>query len=239
MVGEIYTIAGGKGGIGKTTTALNAGIALQQSGHETLVVDADLGMTNLGAMLGIDHEPLLHDVLAGKAEPSEAVATGPTGIDFLVDEGSLEAFAKGEPTNLEPVLNHLVESYEYVLVDTSSTISHETVVPMKASDGVVVVTHPNDVAIRDAQKMGELAAEVDTGVAGAVVTRATADTEVTVLREKLGTDILAVVPEDRTATSDEPLVVNHSDSYTAQAYRRLATKLDEMSTDSIEQLVTA
>ncbi|MFB6206870.1 MAG: MinD/ParA family protein, partial [Haloglomus sp.] len=207
MVGDVYTIAGGKGGVGKTTTAMNAGVALQEAGHETLIVDADLGMTNLGAVLGIDGEPLLHDVLAGEADPADATVDGPSGVDILVDEGSLEAFAKAEPTNLRPLLEHLAEEYEFVLVDTGAGISHETIEPMKASDGIVLVTTPDEVAIRDARKIGELGDRVETGVAGVVVTRATADTRVEVVEEKVGADVLAVVPEDQTATSDEPLVV--------------------------------
>lgn len=239
MVGDIFTIAGGKGGVGKTTTTMNAGVALQNAGHDTIIVDADLGMTNLGELLGIDHEPLLHDVLAGEAEPQDAITQGPAGVDVLVDEGSLEAFAKAEPTNLRPLLEHLAEAYEFVLVDTGAGISHETIEPMKASDGIVIVTTPDEVSIRDARKIGELGDRVDTGVAGAVVTRATADTRVEVVEEQIGTDVLAVVPQDETATTDEPLVVNHADSYAAQAYRRLATKLGDMTEDRIERLASA
>ena len=54
MAGYVCTIAGGKGGVGKTTTAINIAAALEENGYDTVVVDADLGMANLGNMLGID-----------------------------------------------------------------------------------------------------------------------------------------------------------------------------------------
>jgi len=231
MAGDVLTIAGGKGGVGKTTTAINASVALQEAGHDTIIVDADLGMTNIGELLGIDHEPSFHDVLAGSASIGDAIVDGPNGVSVLAGERSLEAFARGDPSNLPPVIDSLAESYEIVVVDTGAGLSHETMVPMKLADGVVLVSTPDDVSLVDAKKAGELAEKVDGEVVGAVLTRATADTNVSVVADRLAANVLSVVPEDNEATREEPLVVTAPESYAAQAYRRLATKLgDRLST---------
>lgn len=227
MPGDVLTIAGGKGGVGKTTTAINAGVALQEAGHDTVIVDADLGMTNIGELLGIDHEPSFHDVLAGQASISDAIVDGPNGISILAGERSLEAFARGDPSNLRPVVHSLAESYEVVVIDTGAGLSHETMIPMKLSDGVVIVSTPDEVSLVDAKKAAALAEKVDGTVFGAVVTRATADTNVSVVADRLEEDVLAVVPEDSEATRKEPLVLTATESYAAQAYRRLAKKLGD------------
>jgi len=230
MVGDVFTVAGGKGGVGKTTTAINTGFALQEAGHDTVVVDADLGMTNLGKILDIDHQPRLHHVLAGEAEVGQAVADGPGGLSVLAGHESLEAFAHGEPSNLRPVLHSLSESYDAVVVDTGAGVSRETMIPAAAADGMVLVTTPDEVSIVDAGKMVDVADRVGTEVVGAVITKADEDTAVSAVAEELGEDVLSVVPRDETAAGDEPLVDNASESYAAQAYRRLAMKL----TDHVE-----
>jgi len=224
-MGEVYTIAGGKGGVGKTTTALNAGIALQRSDHDVVVVDADLGMTNLGGMLGLEHTPSTHDVLAGRAPLGEALTDGPAGITLLPGSDQLEAFVDASPDNLRPLLTELSTEFEAVIVDTAVGLCQEAVVPMRAADSAILVTTPHEVAIEDTRKMVELAETVDTGVLGAVVTRARSETDVPALADELGVTALAAVPNDRQAARNEPVVVNEPETYAAQAYRTLAQKL--------------
>lgn len=225
MAGDVYTVAGGKGGVGKTTTVVNTAIALQDAGRRTVVVDADLGMTNLSELLGIDHEPRLHDVLAGEAELADAIAEGPKDVSVLAGRGTLEAFAEADPSNLQPVLRALRRSYETVIVDTGAGLSHETLVPAGMSDGIVLVTTPDEVSLTDAKKVGELAERVDGRVVGAVLTKVRDDIDVSAVGDELGQEILGVVPQDDVATENEPLVVTSPDSYAAQAYRRLGAKL--------------
>ena len=238
MAGDVLTIAGGKGGVGKTTTAINAGVALQEAGYDTIIVDADLGMTNIGELLGIDHQPSFHDVLAGEASISDATVRGPNGISILAGERSLEAFARGDPSNLRPVVHSLQEAYEVVVIDTGAGLSHETLVPMGLADGVVLVSTPDEVSLTDAKKAAQLAGKVDGEVLGAVVTRATADTNVSTVAAQLSEEVLAVVPEDSEATRQEPLVLRASESYAAQAYRRLATKLTDRLAPTVDAEAT-
>ncbi|MFB6084774.1 MAG: MinD/ParA family protein [Halorientalis sp.] len=238
MAGDVYTIAGGKGGVGKTTTAVNTAVALQATGRRTVVVDADLAMTNLSELLGLDHEPRLHDVLAGEAEIGDAIAEGPEGVSVLAGRGTLDSFAAADPSTLKPVLRALRRSYEAVVVDTGAGLSHETLVPAGLSDGIVLVTTPDEVSLTDARKVGELADQVDGTVVGAVLTKVRDDVDVSAVGDELGHEILSVIPRDDVATEDEPLVVTSPDSYAAQAYRRLGTKLaDRIDEGAVERPV--
>ena len=58
MVAKVYTIASGKGGTGKTTTTVNRGTALALLGKKTVIIDADIGMENLGLLLGLEKSPI-------------------------------------------------------------------------------------------------------------------------------------------------------------------------------------
>ena len=226
MAGYVCTIAGGKGGVGKTTTAVNVGSALQEMGHDVVVVDADLGMANLGAMLEIDHEQSLHEILAGNAAVSEALTDAPGGLTIIPGEQRLEAFADADPAKLRKVIKTLRNAYDVVLIDTGAGLSHDVAVPLGLADGIVLVTTPDDVAVGDTVKTAELADRIDGNVIGTVINRVTARTDVADIEERFTVPLLAVVPDDMAATTAEPLVIEAPDSTAADAFRRFAETLD-------------
>ena len=64
---KVYTIASGKGGTGKTTVSVNLGTMLAKLGKETYLMDADIGMANVGLILGLQDAPVtLHEILPEK-----------------------------------------------------------------------------------------------------------------------------------------------------------------------------
>jgi septum site-determining protein MinD len=239
MSGHVYALAGGKGGVGKTTSTINLGAALRAAGHDTVIVDADLAMANLGAMVTLPSGPTLHDVLAGDADLHEALvwlpADGPPtrsppneGPYLVAVPGSrsLDAFADADPGGLNGVLRSLADAADFVVCDTGAGLSHDNAVPLGVADGVVVVTTPDPVGIADAKKTAEFAARAGGTVVGAVLTHAGEETDVSMLADELGVEMLAVVPETD-AAGDEPLVETVPESYAADAYDRLATTLAE------------
>jgi len=228
MAGYVCTIAGGKGGVGKTTTAVNVGAALQEAGHDVVVVDADLGMANLGSMLGIEHSASLHEILAGDAAVSETLTDAPGGLTIIPGEQSLEAFADADPAKLRKVIKTLRNAYDVVLIDTGAGLSHEVAVPLGLADGILLVTTPDDVAVGDTVKTAQLTDRIDGEVIGAILNRVTKHTDVAEISERLGFKMLAVVPDDQEATTDEPLVLNAPDSRAASAFRQLSESLEAM-----------
>ncbi|WP_136603170.1 nucleotide-binding protein [Salinigranum halophilum] len=227
-MGRVYAIASAKGGVGKTTTTAKLGASLVAAGHRVAVVDADIGMPNLGRMLGVSPDgPTLHDVLAGEADPLDAVYEGPEGLAVVPGSSSLGAYAKADPRGLDRVLNAL-SAYDLVLVDTGAGLSHDTLFPLGLADAVVLVSTPSPDALGDTKKTDQLAARVGVPVAGLVLARvdpAHVDVEATVA--DIGVDLLGVVPEDRALgneTGDDPAATPHADADTpaAAAYRTLA-----------------
>ncbi|PSP34574.1 septum site-determining protein MinD [Halobacteriales archaeon QH_10_67_22] len=225
MAGYVCTVAGGKGGVGKTTTAVNVAAALEGEGYDVVVVDADLGMANLAAMLGVDPDDSIHEILAGGGAVSDALTEAEGGITIVPGEQSLEAFADADPAKLKRVVKTLRNAYDVVLIDTGAGLSHETTVPLGLADGILLITTPDEVAVGDAVKTAELADRVGGEVLGAMINRATSETDVETIAEKFDSKLLAVIPDDIAATENEPLVFNSPDSHAAEAYRLLTDQL--------------
>ena len=225
MAGYVCTVAGGKGGVGKTTTAVNIAAAVEEEGYDIVVIDADLGMANLAAMLEVEPEESIHEVLKGGNAVSAALTDVQGGITIIPGEQSLEAFADADPAKLKSVVRTLRNAYDVVLVDTGAGLSHETTVPLGLADGIILITTPDDVAVGDAVKTAELAGRVGGEVLGTVLNRVTAETDVEGITERFENPLLAVIPDDVGATETEPLVLNAPDSPAADAFRQLSALL--------------
>lgn len=224
MEGEVIAVSGAKGGVGKTTVAVNLAAALDAEGVDVALVDADLRMANLSAVLGIDGETRLHAVLQGEAPVDEAVVETPAGA-VLPGETSLDAVGETDPAELAPVVEQLAASRDVVVLDTGGGISHEVALTLGVADVVVLVTTPDDTAVHDAGKTAALTDRVEGSVLGAVLNRARTADDVARARAGLSAPLLAVVPEDRAATGGEPLVRTAPDTAPAEALRGLAETL--------------
>ncbi|AZH24282.1 cell division ATPase MinD [Haloplanus aerogenes] len=226
---RVYAVASGKGGVGKTTTVANLGAALAAGGHETVVVDADLGMGNLAGVLGVDPDdgPTVHDVLAGRATTADAIREGPVGLSVLPASDDLDDFGDADPSQLAALLDDL--DTDTVLVDTSAGLSHDSVEPLRIADEVVLVSTPERGALGDTAKTRDVAGRFGTPVAGVVVTRVTAETDVNTVADRLGVPVRGTIPDDpavsAAAEAGEPLVVDAPDAPATDAYRQLAADL--------------
>ena len=91
LAAPFVLVTGGKGGVGKTTVCANLGVQMAQEGHSVLLVDLDLGLSNLGLFLGVHHGPTLEDALSGKCTFRECLQEGPDGVRLLTAANGSEA----------------------------------------------------------------------------------------------------------------------------------------------------
>jgi len=226
MGGSMYAVAGGKGGVGKTTTTLNLAAAFAESGADTAVVDADLGMTNLGELLAIETDHSVHDVLAGEATVDAALADGPGGVSVLAGDRDLDAYDRADPAKLRGVVERLRETHDVVLADTGAGLSHASLVPYGLADGVALVTTTDSVAATDAGKTAEMVRQVDGTVLGVVVTRTDAASDAVTAAERVGEPLLGSVPEAPELAGDEPMVLTAPESDPAATYHGMVSELE-------------
>jgi len=223
MRGHCYAVASGKGGVGKTTTVVNTAHELTAQGYDVVVVDADLAMANLGRMVGVDHEPTLHDVLGEDAALSAAVDTGGE-VAVLPGADDIDSLRRADPAGLRTVLKRLQTAFDVVIVDTGAGVDHETMVACGLADDVVLVTTPDETAVTDTAKSREMVETVDGDVLGVVVTRGDAVAVTSAVRT-LGVDLVGAVPDAPAVVGDEPVVETAPDSAVAAAYGDIAETL--------------
>jgi cell division ATPase MinD, archaeal len=230
---RVYTIASGKGGTGKTTVSVNLGTMLAQLGKETYLMDADIGMANVGLILGLQDAPVtLHEVLAGKNTIDEGIYNGPAGLKVIPSGISLQGFQQADPDKIRDVLSEIVKRCDYLLIDAPAGISKDGVVPLAVADEVILVVNPELSSIVDALKTKILTEVVGGHVLGTIVNRVDADTSEAVsakMEKVLGVKVLGIIPEDpnvrKAAAGRAPIVIKYPDSAASKAIKKIASGL--------------
>lgn len=230
--GYVFAVASGKGGVGKSTTTANLGVALADDGFDVAIVDVDLGMANLAGLFGVDEGVTLHDVLAGDAAPRDATYDA-HGVTLVPGSTDLEQFAEADAKSLHRMVTHLRADHDVVLLDAGAGLSYDIAMAMSVADGVLLVTTAELNSLTDATKTGQLVSKLEKPVVGAVFTR-TGDggfDDVEGIAAALGTtDAVTVsVPHDDAVKlavrKSHPVVDLKPESPAASAYDRLAASL--------------
>ena len=99
---RLIVITSGKGGVGKTTTAINLGAAINHFGGNVLVIDGNLSTPNIGIHLNSPEVPInLNHVLLRKAEPYEAVYEHESGMKIMPSSLSVKELRKIKPSKIK------------------------------------------------------------------------------------------------------------------------------------------
>ncbi len=227
---KYITCVSGKGGVGKSTSALNLAAALNFFGKDCIVVDANLTTPNIGLHLGVPVVPInLHNVLKGKNHIAEAIYLHPSGIKIIPAGLSLDDLRNINADHLKKKLSDLRGLTDFVIIDAAAGLGKEALAAMNAADELLIVTNPELPAVTDALKTIKLAEELKIPVRGIVVTRTKEDNHdmsiknIEVLTE---TPVISIIPEDknvRKALIKRDILVNHAPkSPAAIGYKQLA-----------------
>jgi chromosome partitioning protein len=145
-MGTVYAIANQKGGVGKTTTAVNLAACVAEAGYESLLVDID-PQSNATLGLGIDKytQPTVYDALVGDLPLAEAVVVTdiphlsmvPAGPDLAGATIELPRIA-GSENRLRETLGPVRERYAFTLLDCPPSLGPLTVNALVAADRVIV-----------------------------------------------------------------------------------------------------
>ncbi len=168
----IVAVASGKGGVGKSTTAVNLALALQREGHRTGILDADIYGPSLPMMLGIA-DSVQPQVVNGNAfVPVPAHGLKSMSIGYLTTEATPMVW-RGPMAGgalVQMMMQTLWEELDVLVVDMPpGTGDIQLTLAQKARvSGAVIVTTPQDIALLDARKGIEMFRKVDIPVVGIV-----------------------------------------------------------------------
>ena len=230
---KFIVIASGKGGTGKTTTAINIGTALSDFGRDVVVVDANLDNSNIGLHLGMHSTQLtLHDVLKGKKHIKEVVYSHPSGLKIITSDISLAKSRNTKKEKLADILMELAGATEIVIIDTATGLGKELESIIKKSDEVLIVTTPELPSVTDALKTIRLAEENNATVIGVVLNRygdKDVDMDAENIEKMLGKQILAIIPEDKNVRKSiklkHPVIYAYPMAPSSVGFKKLAAKL--------------
>jgi chromosome partitioning protein len=236
-----------KGGVAKTTTTLNLGVAFQEMGHRVLAVDMD-PQGNLTMSLGLNPDtvrPTMYDVLVNGLRMDRTVAhqeidLAPASIDLAAVEIALSALI-GRERVLSKALMQLQDDYDYILIDTPPSLGLLTINALTAAEAIIVPVQCEYLSLRGLAQLErtlELVREnlnPKVHIAGIVPTMYDGRTihsreAVEVLRSSFGdlvynTTILKTIKFPEAPVKGESVLKYAPGSNAAQAYRQLAREV--------------
>ena len=150
---KVISITSGKGGVGKTHTTVNLGLALVKLGKRVLLLDADLGLANVNILLGFQPGATIADLLNGSAKMSEVIVKHSSGLDIIPATSGIPEIVNLNDSERLMLLNSLSDlgsEYDYLIVDTAAGIGDSVLYFNLAAEDIIVVVNPEPTSIADA-----------------------------------------------------------------------------------------
>ncbi|HET8833965.1 MAG TPA: Mrp/NBP35 family ATP-binding protein [Gemmatimonadales bacterium] len=242
-LGRILAVSSGKGGVGKSTVAVNVAVALAQDGARVGLMDADIYGPNVPRMFGVFDKP---PVVGGKIQPLEAHGVKLMSLGFLVERDA-PAIWRG------PIIMKIVTQFlrdvdwgelDYLIVDLPPGTGDAQLSLVQATQvsGAVIVTTPQEVAVGDALRGAKMFERVGVPVIGVIENMsAFVDPETgrryelfssgggQRLADEVGVPLLGTVPLQpglaEQADHGQPVIVASPDSPAALSLRAIAAEL--------------
>jgi septum site-determining protein MinD len=230
---KLITITSGKGGVGKTTTAINLGAALNNFGKEVIIVDGNLTTPNVGLHFGAPIVPVnLNHVLLGKASVTDSIYEHESGTKIIPSSLSVKELRRLNHKKMREVGKKLKKLADFVIFDSAAGLGDEAIGAIDAADELIIVTNPEIPAVTDALKTIKLAESLNKPIRGIIVTRVRgrkSEMSVSNVQEMLDFPILGVIPEDdnvqASLESKDALFHSYPRSKASRAYKKLAARI--------------
>jgi flagellar biosynthesis protein FlhG len=150
---RVIGVASGKGGVGKTTVAVNLAAALGQRGHRVVLLDADLGMANAQVALGVRTPWNIGHLLSGEKTLQELLVPAAPGLQLVPGASGVRDMAAldmGQVASIVHAFDTLTEPVDYLVVDVAAGIAPSVLTFMAACQHRLVVLQDQPASIADA-----------------------------------------------------------------------------------------
>lgn len=230
---RVYAIISGKGGVGKTCTAINLGTCLNKLGEDVVIVDANLTTPNIGIHLGAPIVPItLNHVLSGQAKLEDAIYEHESGTKIMPASLSLKESEKINYNKMNEITKGLKKITNHVLIDSAAGLGEEARAAMSAADEIIIVTNPEMSAVTDALKTIKLAEDMNKQVIGVIITRHQGnqfEMSINNMQDMLEVPIIGIIPEDNCVKISQVMknavIHTHPRSRASQNYIKTSRKI--------------
>lgn len=155
-IARVITVTSGKGGVGKSNTAINLAIQFRKMGQRVIILDADFGLANIEIMFGAIPTYNLGDLIYQGKNIKEIITWGPMNVGFISGGSGIAGMANLSKEYLFYIIQNLAELdaiADTVIVDTGAGISDAVLEFLVASGEIILVTTPEPTSITDSYSL--------------------------------------------------------------------------------------
>lgn len=246
-VARVITVTSGKGGVGKSNTAINLAIQFRKMGQRVIILDADFGLANIEIMFGAVPKHNLCDLIYQEKNIKEIITWGPMEVGFISGGSGIVGMSNLSKGYLNYIIKNLAELDEIadvIIIDTGAGISDAVLEFLVASGEILLVTTPEPTSITDSYSL--LKALVrhprfspETSQVKMIANKVDKEEEGRLLYEKLNAvvsrylklpfDYLGAVPQDsqlsKAVMQQVPVSMQNPGAKASEAYQRIAFRM--------------
>lgn len=153
---RVITVTSGKGGVGKSNTAINLAIWFQKMGQRVIILDADFGLANIEIMFGTVPQHNLCDLLYQGKSITDIITWGPNQIGFISGGSGIVGLSNLSRDYLIYIIQNLAQLdaiADVIIIDTGAGISDAVLEFLVASGEILLVTTPEPTSITDSYSL--------------------------------------------------------------------------------------
>lgn len=155
-VARVITVTSGKGGVGKSNTAINLAIWMKKMGQRVIILDADFGLANIEIMFGTVPKHNLCDLLYQGKNITDIITWGPGDIGFISGGSGIVGLSNLSREYLGYIIQNLAQLdaiADVIIIDTGAGISDAVLEFLVASGEILLVTTPEPTSITDSYSL--------------------------------------------------------------------------------------
>lgn len=153
---RVITVTSGKGGVGKSSTAINLAIQFRRMGKRVIILDADFGLANIEIMFGAVPKHNLCDLIYQRTEIRDIITWGPMEVGFISGGSGIAGMSDLNRDDIGYIIESLAqldELADIIIVDTGAGIADKVLEFLVASGEILLVTTPEPTSITDSYSL--------------------------------------------------------------------------------------
>ncbi len=239
MAAKVVTVTSGKGGVGKTTTSANIGVALASLGYKVVCIDADIGLRNLDVVMGLENRIVydIVDVIEGRCRVKQAMIRDKKYPElYLIPAAQTRDKNALSPSDMVRLCDEIRPEMDWIIIDSPAGIERGFKNAIAPADYILVVTNPEVSAVRDADRIIGIIEAEQKGPSHLIINRVNPNLvkrgdmlSADDIIELLAIELIGIVPEDEAvviATNRGQPVASDPKNKAGMAFTNIARRLN-------------